>query len=283
MKWAILALGAPVIVLVVFFLSAQMTFGDELTQETVVGHTDIISSENPIIPFISRHGLGHGLGHSLGHSLGYSLGHSLGYSRSESTVSEIANFSYELPEGEEITSASIGFRWGGRDTYAISRLGLYLDDRLVINFSNYFHDRSRSRAEKRTLNRTLSHGGVIDFSLQLNEADFAALYDGEASLKLVGKPKFFRSLRMPEVTLRIIGDYFYYNLIPKAKLYFGGDYSEKNVITITKFVPTPDPDPSTDPFTNHDPSTIPEPSTMLLIGSGLLGAGLYRRFRKPRG
>ena len=125
---------------------------------------------------------------------------------------------------------------------------------------------------------------MIDFSLQLTETDLAALEDGKTSFTLVGKPKYFRSLQMAEVTLNIIGDYFFYNLSPKLKLFFSsGDYSDKNVITTTKFVPTPDPDPSTDPFTNHDPSTIPEPSTMLLIGSGLLGAGLYRRFRKPRG
>jgi len=256
MKQAILALGMAVIALVVFLLSAQITFGDTLPQETVAEYTNIIS-ENPVIPFIK-------------------------HKRSKSTVSEIANFSYELPEKGEITSASIGFRWGGRNFNQISHLDLYLDNILVLDFSEYYRD--LSRAEKKTLKRTLSHRGMIDFSLHLTEADLAALEDGKTSFTLVGKPKYFRSLQMAEVTLNIIGDYFFYNLSPKLKLFFSsGDYSDKNVITTTKFVPTPDPDPSTDPFTNHDPSTIPEPSTMLLIGSGLLGAGLYRRFRKPRG
>ncbi len=115
---------------------------------------------------------------------------------------QIASFEYDLPEKGEIVSASIQFEWSGKNINKISKLRLYLDDKLVIDFGEYY--RGLDKAERKSLKESLRQNGWITFLLDFTEDDFGLLKDEEVFLILDGKPKFFNNLHLSDVTLTIV-------------------------------------------------------------------------------
>jgi hypothetical protein len=139
------------------------------------------------------------------------------------------------------------------------KLDLYLDDVLLIDFKQYHKELNKK--ERRELRRALKHGQMVAFNIPItDEEELETLREGTAHLYLAGKPKYYKSLRMDEVTLRMVD--------PIADP--PGDSPD----------PT-DPMPPDSPIDNgSSPETHanPEPSTIILLASGLLGlAGVARR------
>ena len=131
---------------------------------------------------------------------------------------------------------------------------------------------SLSKSEKKALRKSLRRGEMIVFDINIDEEDFEELEDGEAFLYLVGKPKFFRSLRLDEITLTIVDP------LPSGS-------SDTTPIPEPPMMPPLDEMPPTivDPLiqVNGGTTPVPEPATMLLIGSGLAGLwGFRKKFRK---
>ena len=155
-----------------FFFSVQLSFGDTI---------EITSTASPVIPIIG------------------------GKASNKLTEAPIADFHYDLVG--DIESAWIEGDWGGKDINKIRKLDLYLDDILLIDFDQYY--RGLSKSEKKALIKSLKHKGMVHFRLDIEAADFKYLEEEgvdepEATLYLVGKPKFFKSLSLSPVTLTII-------------------------------------------------------------------------------
>jgi hypothetical protein len=165
------------IVLLIFIVSVQGVFGDTITPG-IVNIVHIRATETPDIPIIKGKA-----------------------SRIVQEIS-IAEFDYRSSLIGEITSASIEVQWGGKGIGNISKLDLYLDDILLIDFGQYY--KGLSRSEKKALKRSLRRGEMIQFNIPIDEEDLADLEDGQAHLYLVGKPKLFRSLKLDDVTLSIV-------------------------------------------------------------------------------
>jgi len=152
----------------IFFFSVQVTFGDTIFSVT----------KEPYIPIIKGKG------------------------SNKLQEVQIANFNYtDLLKGD-ISSASIAGQWGGKGIWNIPKLDLYLDNVLLIDFDQYY--KGLSRSEKKALREALRHGEMIQFNITIDQDDLADLKDGQADLKLVGKPNSFRNLRMEDTTLRIV-------------------------------------------------------------------------------
>ena len=153
----------------IFFFSVQVAFGDSITFSV---------TEEPYIPNISGKG------------------------PNKPQEVQIANFDYNQLLKGEITSASIEGQWWGKSLGSISKLDLYLDNILLIDFGQEI--KGLSRIEKKALKTALKHGEMIQFDIPIDPEDLADLADGQAALKLVGKPKLFRNLRMEDTTLTIV-------------------------------------------------------------------------------
>jgi len=160
-----------VCMLISFFISAGLAFGDEIFKFT----------ETPIIPIIKG-------------------GRSNTFMGSCTTPVEtqIAFFGYDLPG--DITAASVSGEWGSKNIKKILKLDLYLDDTLLIDFGDYYSGLSKS--EKKAFKSALKNGEMVVFDIDIPADDLEALEEG-ASLYLVGNSKSMRSLTLGPVTLRI--------------------------------------------------------------------------------
>jgi len=160
-----------VCMLISFFISAGLAFGDEIFEFT----------ETPIIPIIKG-------------------GRSNTFMGSSTTPVEtqIAFFGYDLPG--DITAASVSGEWGSKNIKKILKLDLYLDDTLLIDFGDYYSGLSKS--EKKAFKSALKNGEMVVFDIDIPADDLEALEEG-ASLYLVGNSKSMRSLTLGPVTLRI--------------------------------------------------------------------------------
>jgi len=157
------------ILFMIFFFSVQVAFGDSITFSV---------TEEPYIPNIT------GKGSNKPQEL------------------QIANFDYNQLLKGDITSASIEGQWWGKSIGSISKLDLYLDNILLIDFGQYI--KGLSRSEKKALKAALKHGEMIEFDIPIDPDDLADLADGQAALKLVGKPKSFKNLSIEDTTLSIV-------------------------------------------------------------------------------
>jgi len=159
------------ILFMILFFSFQVTFGD--ATPIIITVTDA-----PFIPIIKD--------------------------RTSNYLQEvsIADFDYAESLKGDISSASIGGQWGGKNIAKISKLALYLDDTLLIDFDQYLGGLSKS--EKKILKTSLKHGELIQFNISIDQDGLADLEDGQAHLYLAGKPKFFSELHLEDITLTMV-------------------------------------------------------------------------------
>jgi len=157
------------ILFMIFFFSVQVAFGDSITFSV---------TEEPYIPNITGKG------------------------PNKPQEVQIANFDFTALLQGDISSASIEGQWWGKSIGSISKLDLYLDNILLIDFGQFI--KGLSRTEKNALKTALKHGEMIQFDIPIAPDDLADLADGQAALKLVGEPKLFKNLRMEDTTLTIV-------------------------------------------------------------------------------
>ncbi len=193
----------------------------------------------------------------------------------------IADFDYTL-QGD-ISSASLDLKWGSKFKWAplwgLSQLDLYLDNKLLIDFGQYFKPlRWRDRV---ALAKSLRKGGMIDLRINIDRKDFAYLEDGKAELYLVGKPRFYRNLRLGDITLKIADPISkdipgtQPNDGPTIQPGYGPGIQFVDGIQFVNGPGTPSGSPTS------PTQSVPEPSTILLLGSGLIGLwGVRRKFKK---